>query len=215
MTYREIILSVPVFKPEQYAHIGAGDYKYGACAAYYLKEKGVPLTMNYLGIAMFKMFPDLFYCDVDFKEYPSLDRLNREICMHMTITKKKEDAILAGSAKKGFQLTKYGEFLGKQIYESIIKGLSEGVNARVKENVDSHKEGPSKEYYDIKNSAYFLEFTKTGQISKNAVWKLFKVIPFTQETTIKKKIKLAEAKALECNDTEVLEFLKRLLMQLE
>lgn len=215
MTYREIILSVPVFKPEQYAHIGAGDYKYGACAAYYLKEKGVPLTMNYLGIAMFKMFPDLFYCDVDFKEYPSLDRLNREICMHMTITKKKEDAILAGSAKKGFQLTKYGEFLGKQIYESIIKGSSEGVNIRVKENVDSHKEGPSKEYYDIKNSTYFIEFTKTSQISKNAVWKLFKVIPFTQETTIKKKIKLAEAKALECNDTEVLEFLIRLLRQLE
>ena len=35
------------------AQFGAG------AAAYYLKEKGVPLTMNYLGIAMFKMFPIL------------------------------------------------------------------------------------------------------------------------------------------------------------
>ena len=161
------------------------------------------------------MFPDLFYCDVDFKEYPSLDRLNREICMHMTITKKKEDAILAGSAKKGFQLTKYGEFLGKQIFESIVKGSSQGVNVSIKENVDSHKEGPQKEYSEVKKSIFYLEYTKTGQISKNAVWKLFKVIPFTQETTIRKKIKLAEAKALECNDTEVLEFLKKLLLQLE
>lgn len=214
MTYRDIILAVPVFKPEQYAHIGSGDYKYGACTAYYLKKNCVPLTMNYLGIAMFKMFPDLFYCDVDFKEYPSLDRLNREICMHMTITKKKEDAILVGSAKNGFQLTKYGELLGKQIYESITKGASAGINTRIKENVDSHKEGPSKEYYNIKNSLLFLEYIKTGQISKNAVWKLFNVNPFTQELTIKKKIKLAEAKATECSDTQVLEFLKKILLQL-
>ena len=215
MTYREIILSVPVFKPEQYAHIGAGDYKYGACAAYYLKQHDVPLTMNYLGIAMFKMFPDLFYCDEDFKEFPSLDRLNREICMHMTITKKKEDAILAGSAKKGFQLTKYGEFLGKQVYDSIVSGSSSGVNTRVKENVDSHKEGPLKEYQDIKKSIFFAEFCKTGQIAKNAVWKLYKVVPFTQETTIKKKIKLAESKAVECNDSDVLAFIAKLLLQLE
>lgn len=213
MTYREIILSIKPFKPEQYAHI-KGDAKFGACTAYYLKQNNVPLTMNYLGIAMFKMFPDIFYCDEDFKEYPSLDRLNREICMHMTITKNKNDAILAGSAKNGFQLTKYGEFLGKQIYDSIMQGNG-NVEFVKKEMVDAHKEGPLKEYQEIKKSAFYLEFEKTGQISKNAVWKLYKVVPFTQETTIRKKIKLAEAKAMECNDEQVLSFIAKLLLQLD
>lgn len=213
MTFREIILSIKPYKPEEYASI-KGDAKLGACTAVYLKEHGVPLTMNYLGIAMFKMFPDAFYCDEDFKEYPSLDRLNREICMHMTITKKKNDAILAGSAKNGFQLTKYGEFLGKQILDSINSGSSTDMQIKPKENVDAHKEGPMKEYQRIKKSIYYLEFQKTGMISKNAVWKLYDVIPFTQETSIRKKMKLAEAKASESSDQEVLIFLEKLAYQL-
>ena len=105
------------------------------------------------------------------------------------------------------------ELMARFNVEYIPMGIS--VGDKTYEASLEWKDFSPKEYYDIKNSAYFLEFTKTGQISKNAVWKLFKVIPFTQETTIKKKIKLAEAKALECNDTEVLEFLKRLLLQLE
>jgi len=213
MTYREIILSIKGFKPEQYAHI-KGDSKLGSVTAYYLKINGVPLTMNYLGIAMFKMFPDVFYCDEDFKEYPSLDRLNREICMHMTITKNKNDAILAGSAKNGFQLTKYGEFLGKQLYESILSGNNEQVVVKQKEDVDAHKEGPMKEYQRIKKSIYFQEFLKTGMISKNAVWKVYDVIPFTQEMTIRKKMKLAEAKASECSDQDAMAFLEKLALQL-
>lgn len=214
MTFRDIILNIKPFKPEQYALI-KGDAKLGACAAVYLKEHGVPLTMNYLGIAMFKMFPDAFYCDDDFKEYPSLDRLNREICMHMTITKKKNDAILAGSAKNGFQLTKYGEFLGKQVLDSINSGSSTGVQIKQKEIIDSHKEGPMKEYQRIKQSVYYVEFQKTGMISKNIVWKLYDVIPFTQEASIRKKIKLAEAKAIEASDQEVLNFLEKITYQLD
>ena len=48
MTYREIILSVPVFKPEQYAHIGAGDYKYGNRAFNDGLKKGYGLSSQLL-----------------------------------------------------------------------------------------------------------------------------------------------------------------------
>ena len=95
--------------------------------------------------------------------------------------------------------------------------IQNGVNKEFvkKEMVDAHKEGPLKEYQEIKKSPFYLEFEKTGQISKNAVWKLYKVVPFTQETTIRKKIKLAEAKAMECNDEQVLSFIAKLLLQLD
>jgi len=214
MTYREIINAIQPYKKEQYAHIQS-DAKLGACAAYYLTRQDVPLTMNYLGIAMFKMFPETFYCDEDFKEYPSLDRLNREICMHMTITKKRTDAILAGSAKNGFQLTKFGEFIGKETQKSIEKGASTNQTETINTPIDKHKAGTANEYTKIINSSFYKEYKDTDLIKKNAVWKLFDVVPFTQIASIKQKLKLAEAKAFELNDTHVLSFIKKILLQID
>lgn len=214
MTYREIINCIEPYKKEQYAHIRS-DSKLGACTAYYLFQRGVPLTMNYLGIAMFKMFPETFYCDEDFKEYPSLDRLNREICMHMTITKKRTDAVLAGSAKNGFQLTKFGEFVGKETIKSIEMGAPTNLQKAGNVPIDKHKAGTTNEYSKIINSLIYQQFRDTGLIIKNSIWKLFDVIPFTQVGSIKQKLKLAEAKALELNDTIFLSFLKNILQQID
>jgi hypothetical protein len=213
MNYRDSINAIVPFKKEQYAHIKS-DSRLGACTAYILTQKGIPLTMNYLGIAMFKMFPDNFYCDEDFKEYPSLDRLNREICMHMTITKKKSEAFLAGSAKKGFQLTKYGEFVGRETKISIEKSITNLDQNYQVNQLDKHKNGKSKEYFKLTSSNYFKEYKLLGNLSKNFVWKLFDVIPFTKVSSIKKQLKLAEVKARELNDDTAVSFINEIYKQL-
>jgi hypothetical protein len=208
MNFKEIINLIKPFKTDQYSHIKS-DSKLGASTAFYLYEKGVPLTMNYLGIAMFKMFPDRFYCDEDFREYPSLDRLNREICMHMTITKKKTDAILSGSAKKGFVLTSFGKYIGNETLQSIENGNQNISTKVVSTPIDSHKQSPHSEYNKIITSKMFIAFDKNNQFNGNLIWALYEVIPFTQVSLIKAKLKLAEITAKEKGDKRAINFINQ------
>ena len=210
MSYKEIINSISPYKKEQYAQITSME-KLGACAALYLVEHDVPLTFNYLTIAMFKMFPETFYHDEDFKEYPSIDRLNRTL-MHMAIPNKKENALLHGSAKQGYSLTKLGYFVAGQVRQSILTGV--GSVSEKKKVMDKHKEGTHSEYVRLQTSKEYAQFKETGVLSKFATWTIYQVIPFTQHETIKSKLSLAKTVAKEESDEMMLSFIETLLEQL-
>ncbi len=219
MSFREIINQIKPFNLNQYSHIKS-DSKLGSCTAFYLDQNGIPLTMNYLGIAMFKMFPDRFYCDEDFREFPSLDRLNREICMHMTITKKKTDAILFGSAKKGFKLTNFGKFIGKETLDSIMNINQNTSNQSVTNKnkvmqIDSHKLSTHSEYQRVINSKFFNDFKTSNTFNGKSIWIIYDVIPFTQVSSIKSKLKLAQIVAAEKNDNLATEFIKKAIIYIE
>ncbi|MDY2913985.1 MAG: hypothetical protein SOV58_05090 [Candidatus Enteromonas sp.] len=212
MTYREIINSIEPFDSEQTDRVSSNE-KLGAYTALYLKEHGVPLTFNYLCVAMYKMYPHVFYCDDDFKEYPSIDRLNRTL-MHMTITKNKNDAILVGSAKMGYELTKVGEFTANQTHDALTGKIAGTTPKKRAASVDSHKEGPMKEYNDLKSSQQYRDFESSKKISSFTIWRLYKVTPFTQEGMIREKLKLAEIRAKELKDEMVLSFIQALYSQI-
>jgi hypothetical protein len=176
--------------------------------------------MNYLGIAMFKMFPERFYCDEEFKEYPSLDRLNREICMHMTITKNKTDAILFGSAKKGFTLTSFGKYIGKETLDSIMNVHRDSSKHVTKNKVnstqiDSHKLSIHSEYNRIINSNSFIQYKTNSIFNGKSIWILYDVIPFTQVAIIKSKLKLAHIVATEKSDNPAIDFIKKALLYID
>lgn len=208
MTYRDIINSIKPYGEEDAAKISSNE-KLGAVCALYLTEKQVPLTFNYLCVAMFKMFPSVFYCDLDFKEYPSIDRLNRTL-MHMTITKKKDESILQGSAKQGYVLTGFGEFVARQSLDILDGHVQSAIKVKVKKDADAHKEGPNKEYAFLVESELHQTYKKTGEIPPFAVWKLFKVTPFTQQSAIKKRISLARIKAKEEGDSTIIELIDKI-----
>lgn len=214
MTYREIINSITPYGENDANKISSNE-KLGAATALYLTEKGVPLTFNYLCVAMFKMFPTVFYCDLDFKEYPSIDRLNRTL-MHMTITKKKDESILQGSAKQGYVLTKFGAYIGKQTFDILRGVVQTSTKIKDRKDADGHKEGPNKEYNFLKDSDLYQAFRETERISSSfAIWKLFKVTPFTQQSSIKKRVSFAKIKAKEENDEQMVKFVDEIISNLE
>ena len=202
MTYKEIIESIEPIDYSKYKDVSSNE-KLGAYTACYLESKDVPLTFNYLCISMFKMFPDKFCCDEDFKEYPSVDRINRTL-MHMSITKV---PIINGTAKNGYQLTVYGRTVGRQV-KYIIENtaLDKSVSAPM---VDKYKSAPLADYNKFLSSAGFLKFKDTGIASLDDVWPYFRVIPFTQISTIKKKLALIKNKAKEESNSDCVTYIDR------
>ena len=204
MTYKEIIESIIPYDYSKYKDVSSYE-KLGAFVACYLVNKGVPLTFNYLCISMFKMFPDKFCCDEDFKEYPSVDRLNRTL-MHMSISK--TSPILNGTAKNGYQLTNYGKTIGLQV-KAIIDN-TEVDKSIVAPMVDKHKSAPLADYNKFIESVGFIKFQSTGIATLDDIWPYFRVIPFTQIATIKKKLLLIKNKAKEEENSTCVEYIDRI-----
>lgn len=209
-----MILSIQPLNEEKYSNVSKT--KLGACAAYYLYKHNIPLTYNYIGIAMYKMFPQVFSCDEEFAEFPSLDRINREI-MHMTITNSKKEnisrpSILLGDAKQGYQLTNYGIAIAEQILFEIQKSNAKPI---LHKTIDSHKQGLTKAYETLKKSTCYNDWKKTKILPKYTPWKLFGLMPFTQENKIKQNLSMAFEKAKELNDLEIQKFIKQVLLQLD
>lgn len=203
MTYKEIIENIVPIAYSKYKDVSSNE-KLGAFAACYLVEKDVPLTFNYLCISMFKLFPDKFCCDEDFKEYPSVDRLNRTL-MHMSIS---NTPILNGTAKNGYQLTNYGRSVGMQV-KAIIDNTKydETIIAPM---VDQYKSAPIADYNKFLNSTCFKKYESTGIVTLDDVWPYFRVIPFTQITTIKKKLLLIKNKAKEENNNVCIDYIDKI-----
>lgn len=204
MTYKEIIEMIEPIEYSKYKDVSSNE-KLGAYVAYYLVTKQVPLTFNYLCISMFKMFPDKFCCDEDFKEYPSVDRLNRTL-MHMSIAK--TSPILNGTAKNGYQLTNYGKTIGLQV-KAIIENTKVDKTI-IAPMVDKYKSAPLADYNKFLSSNGYTKYGQTGAVSLDDIWPFFRVIPFTQITTIKKKLVLIKNKAKEENNNQCIEYIERI-----
>ena len=156
MSYKEIINKLKPFEYSKYKNISSNE-KLMIYAAYELEKKHVPLTFNYICIASFKLFPEKFCCDEEFKEFPSVDRLNRTY-MHLKYVKKGKP-YLAGSVKDGYSITNFGKANALEV-ESIINNsvVDKSIKAPV---VDKHKKGYGKDYMDFIESDGYKKYQLT------------------------------------------------------
>ena len=205
---KEIIDKIKPYSYSKYKDVSSNE-KLGAYTACFLEEKGVAITFNYLCIAMFKFFPDKFCCDEEFKEYPSVDRLNRTL-MHMSISK--NSPLLNGSAKNGYRLTDYGRYIGKET-NSLIQGTVDDKSIMIPK-VDSYKSSPLEDYRKIASSEGYKKYQETGETSMDYIWSLYRVIPYTQQASIKKKLITIRNKAKEEQDNMCYEYLNKIITQL-
>lgn len=200
MSYKETIDNLKPFEYSKYKDITSNE-KLMVFAAYTLEAKGVPLTFNYICIAAFKLFPEKFCCDEEFREFPSVDRLNRTM-MHL---KYNDRPNIMGSIETGYRLTNLGRFTALEV-ESIIKNsaLDESVKAPI---VDKHKKGLGGDYLRMIETDEYKAFLKTGAVDKMFVWKFYNAIPFTQLKTIRENLSQVEQYANDSGNKKCLEFI--------
>ena len=205
MSYKEIINNLEPFEYSKYMDITSNE-KLMIYSAYVLEKKKIPLTFNYICITSFKLFPEKFCCDEEFKEFPSVDRLNRTM-MHLKYVKKGKP-YLAGSVEDGYTLTSFGEANAIEV-ESIINNTK--VDKAIKApTVDKHKKGIGGDYLRLKETDDYNIYLETGKIDNMFIWKFYNVIPYTQIKFIKENLVTIKQYAKESNDIKCIEFIEKI-----
>ena len=206
MSYKEIINKLKPFEYSKYKNISSNE-KLMIYAAYELEKKHVPLTFNYICIASFKLFPEKFCCDEEFKEFPSVDRLNRTY-MHLKYVKKGKP-YLAGSVKDGYSITNFGKANALEV-ESIINNsvVDKSIKAPV---VKKNKKGYGKDYMDFIESDGYKKYQLTGEVDIMFIWKFYNVIPYTQIKFVKNNMEDIKQYATEAKNLECVEFINKAL----
>lgn len=205
MSYKDIINNLKPFDYSKYKDITSNE-KLMIYSAYILESKKVPLTFNYICIASFKMFPEKFCCDEEFKEFPSVDRLNRTM-MHLKYVKKGKP-YLAGSVEDGYSLTSFGKANAIEV-ESIINNSI--VDKTIKApTVDKHKKGIGGDYLKLVESKEYKNFLETGKIDNMFIWKFYNVIPYTQVKFITENLNTIKQYAKESSDEKCIEFVEKI-----
>jgi hypothetical protein len=208
--YKEIIQNIKPFDYSQYVNISSNE-KLAAYACYYLDKEGVPLTFNYICVACYKLFPDKFYFDEEFKEYPHIEKLNRTI-LHMHTNKNYR--IIIGSAKRGYQLTNAGRILAKQIESDILNKEIDNSIGR-KKIMDPHKKGVVQDYNKLLHSEFFINNKgSSGDIDLTFLWDFFQVIPYTQISKIKDYFIDVKNYAKSVNDEVCIDFCENILLKI-
>jgi len=209
MSYKELIDSFNPIIYSKYVTITSYE-KLMLYVALELEDKKIPLTFNYLCISAFKIFPDAFCCDDEFKEFPSIDRLNRTM-MHLKYVQKGMP-YLAGSIKTGYSITKLGRALAMEV-KSVIDNSE--VNKTIKAPVvDSHKKGYSRDYLLFIDGLEYRDYLNTNVIDFMYIWKFFKITPFTQIKTTKENLKNILNYAKEKKDKKCIVFVEEVLKKI-
>ncbi len=209
MGYREIINNLQPINYSKYKDITSYE-KLMIYAILMLERNKVPLTFNYICIATYKIFPDRFCFDEEFKEYPSGDRLNRTL-MHLKYVKNGKPYV-AGSVKTGYSITRLGYSIAEEV-ESIINNtkLDETIKAPV---VDQHKKGFGKDYTAFVSGDGYKKYLETGIVDDMYVWEFYKRIPYTQIKSTKENLKDVLEYAKEKDDLKCQKFIEEVLKTL-
>ena len=206
MGYRDIINNLKPIEYSKYKDITSYE-KLMIYVAKVLEDKSVPLTFNYLCISAFKMFPDAFCCDEEFKEFPSVDRLNRTY-MHLKYVKKGQSYI-TGTTKEGYKLTIYGRSIAEEVNAILLNTkVDKSISAPP---VDTYKKGFSKDYIMFKKSEGYKDFEETKRIDLMYIWEFFNVTPYSRLKMINSYLKDILQYAKDSNDEECMEYVNEII----
>lgn len=198
MNYKDKINILKEYKYSQYKDISSSE-KLMVFVAYTLQQNHVPLTFNYLCISSFKMFPEKFCLDEEFKEFPSVDRLNRTY-MHLKYVKKGKPYI-TGTTNEGYKLTTYGEAVAEEVESLLNNSIVD--KTIIAPPVDQHKKGFSKDYSKFKKSEGFENYKLTGNVDVMYIFEFFNVTPYTRIKMINKNLEDVLGYAKQFDDKEL------------
>ena len=209
MSYKDLINGLTSIEYSKYKSITSYE-KLMIYVAMVLEKEKIPLTFNYLCIAAFKIFPDAFCCDEEFKEFPSVDRLNRTM-MHLKYVKNAKPYI-AGSVKNGYTITSFGRTVAKQV-EAIIENavVDNTVSVPI---VDKHKKVFARDYIEFTKGEGYLKYLSTKKVDIMYIWSFYKVTPYTQIKSTKENLKNVLQYAKEKEDLDCIKYIEEVLKKI-
>jgi len=180
--YKKFVKGLKSFKESQYKNITQDQL--AIFTMYFLEQKDVPLYFEYIGIALFKLFPKKFSL-ITFKEYPDLYRISNLLRLHLRPT---ERNWAVGNIKTNFSITT----LGREVAKETEKMLN---NPLLQKKILSQKKESKRiksiegDIDEIINSDLFKKWQKDKEnINEFEILSFLGVMSFTKKEIIKKRI---------------------------
>ena len=197
--YKKFVLGLKKVDPKSYKNIDLD--RLAVYVINILEENNIPLYYEYIGVALFKMFPEKFAL-ITFKEYPDMNRIADVLQLNINPTHRNW---AIGNIKNGFMLTAAGRQIVKQA-DAMLKNpntqkiLKSARSPRMKSIQFEVEEILKSQIYDK------WKYNKNN-INEFDILSFLGVMSFTNKMIIKKRINDLKGMATNIGSKEVAEFL--------
>lgn len=197
--YKEFILNLKKLASEKYRNIDLD--RLAVYVISILEENNIPLYYEYIGVALFKMFPDKFAL-MTFKEYPDMNRIADVLQLNLNPTHRNW---AIGNIKNGFRLTAAGKQIVGQV-DGMLK--NPGEQKKMKLTRSPRMKSIQFDMEEILKSPIYSKWKNNkSDINEFDVLSLLGVMSFTDKIIIKKRINDLKGMATNTESREVSEFI--------
>ena len=197
--YKKFVFSLKKSDPKIYKNIDLD--RLAVYVIDILKKNNIPLYYEYIGVALFKMFPEKFAL-ITFKEYPDMNRIADVLQLNLNPTHRNW---AIGNIKNGFRLT----MAGKQIVEQADDMLKNPSAQKILKSARSPRMKSIQ--FDIeeilKSPIYNKWQHNKNSINEFDILSFLGVMSFTNKIIIKKRVNDLKGMAINTGSKEVAEFI--------
>jgi len=146
-----------------------------------LLNEHIPTTFETIAVTCYKLFPESFSL-IGFSQYPDAARINRAL-LH---ARPNYQNLVVGDAKRGYRLTKKGEYKAQEIKAALANAGKGTKNIETASNVDSrtYRGKPQIERVEASKLFQLWRDGKEQEISPYEFWFFLDVSPTTDRDTL-------------------------------
>lgn len=199
--YKKKVKDLKSYKESQYKNISQDQLAIFTMDL--LEKKGIPLYFEYIGVALFKLFPKKFAL-ITFKEFPDLYRISNVIRLRLRPT---ERNWAIGNIKTNFAITSLGREYAKKT-ELLLNNPENQKNIRTDDNENKRIKSVQGDIDEILNSNLFKKWKEDKEeITEFEILSFLGVMSFTNMDIIQKRIVTLKSICRNTNNSEALSFI--------
>jgi len=185
--YKKTVKNLKPYKEEQYKNVIQDQLAIFTMDL--LEKKGIPLYFEYIGVALFKLFPKKFAL-ITFKEFPDLYRISNMLRLHL---RPSDRNWAVGNIKTNFSITPLGREFAKET-ERLLNNPECQKNIRTKKDEAKRIKSIQGDVDEILDSSLFKKWRENKkeenkeEISEFEILSFLGVMSFTKMDVIQKRI---------------------------
>jgi len=180
--YKKTVKDLKPYKEEQYKNIIQDQLAIFTMDL--LEKKGVPLYFEYIGVALFKLFPKKFAL-ITFREFPDLYRISNMLRLRLRPSGRNW---AVGNIKTNFSMTPLGKEIAKET-EQLLNNPERQKNIRTKKDESKRIKSIQGDVSEILDSKLFQKWSeKKEKINEFEILPFLGVMSFTKMDVIQKRI---------------------------
>lgn len=201
-TYKTFVKSLKPFQEKQYQNITQDQL--AIFTMYFLEQKEIPLYFEYIGVALFKLFPQKFSL-VTFNEYPDMYRISNLLRLHL---RPSDRNYAVGNIKTNFFITPLGKEVAKET-EKMLNDFNLQNKVLIEKNETQRIKSIQGDVNEILSSELFKKWKANKEkVSEFEILSFLGVMSFTKPDVVKRRILRLKNICKNTKNTDALMFIE-------